>query len=320
MLAEQVRGDQVETYHDGAVAVVRPDGTPIFTHGDIDRPFFYRSSAKPFQAFVAMECGAELEPLELAMACASHRGFPVHVSIVRSMLASSGLDESALRCPHDWPLDRRARDMLIAGGETETRRVWHNCSGKHAGFLRACVASGWDTTTYLDPEHPLQRRIIEFATELGDFDVGPVAVDGCGAPVLRTTVRVMATMFARLATEDRFSKVRVAMHRYPGLTGSNNEGDSQIATAVNAVAKGGAVGCVGVGLLGQVGAAAKAWDGSNLIAYQAVSVAMAHSGYLPQTAQTVLREVMEPPVYGGGEVVGRYVSKLTPGHDGQRHH
>ncbi len=310
MLAEQIRGDQVETYHDGAVAIVRADGTLLFAHGDIDLPFFYRSSAKPFQAYVAMESGAALEPLELALACASHRGFPVHVAIVRSVLNSVGLDESDLGCPPDWPIAQPARDLLVASGETEERRIWHNCSGKHAGFLRACVASGWDTATYLDPEHPLQKRIIEFASELGGLDVRPVAVDGCGAPVLRTTVRAMATMFAKLATEDRFSRIRQAMHAYPSLTGSNGEGDSEIGIAANAVSKGGAVGCVGVALDGQVGAAAKAWDGSNLIAYQAVAVAMGQSGFLSPSMQDVLSGVISPPVYGGGRIVGRYVSKL----------
>ena len=312
MLAEQVRGNQVETYHDGAVAVLEPDGTVIFGSGDIDRSFFYRSSAKPFQAYVAMEAGADLNQLELAMSCASHRGFPVHVSLVGSMLAKVGLDESALQCPHDWPLASVARDQHVAAGVTEKRRIWHNCSGKHAGFLRACVANGWDLDSYLDPEHPLQKRIIDFASELGEFDVRPVGVDGCGAPVLKTTVRAMALMFSRLATEDRFAAVRTAMHRYPSLTGSNREGDSRIAIATNSVAKGGAVGCVGVGVEGHVGVAAKAWDGSNLIAYQAAAVIMDHLGLLSGTARTELDDVISPPVLGGGGVVGHYESRLVP--------
>ena len=32
-----------------------------------------------------------------------------------------------------------------------------NCCGKHAAMLATCVANGWPTATYLDPEHPLQR-------------------------------------------------------------------------------------------------------------------------------------------------------------------
>src|SRR5690606_32806760 len=118
------------------------------------------------------------------------------------------------------------------------RRVWHNCSGKHSGFLRACVGSGWPTSSYLDPEHPLQQRISAVITEVGGFDPDPVGVDGCGAPVHRTTARTMARMFAVLATDPRFETVYTAMHRYPALVGGNGEIDSTIASSLDAVAKG----------------------------------------------------------------------------------
>ena len=38
-----------------------------------------------------------------------------------------------------------------------------NCSGKHAAMLATCVANGWDTATYLAPDHPAPARIA------GDF-------------------------------------------------------------------------------------------------------------------------------------------------------
>lgn len=290
--------------------MLRSDGEIVFASGDIDRSFFYRSSAKPFQAFVSVSSGAELEPLELAMACASHRGLPVQVGIVESMLARAGLDESALRCPHDWPISSRAKQMLVGGGARSTRRIWHNCSGKHAGFLRACVASGWPIESYLDSGHPLQRRIIEFVSDVGDFDARPVGVDGCGAPVLRTSVRTMAMMFARLATEDRFSTIRSVMHRYPSLVGSNTEGDSRMGIATNSAVKGGAVGCVGVAVDGQLGIAAKAWDGSGLIAYQAAAMVLKGLGFVSDVGAVELADVLSPPVFGGGEVVGSFESRL----------
>jgi L-asparaginase II len=99
LLAEQLRSGLAETTHDGAVAVVDQTGALVAASGDIDRPFYIRSSAKPFQATIAQEAGANLGPLQMAMACASHRGFPVHIALVRSMLEDAGLDESDLRCP-----------------------------------------------------------------------------------------------------------------------------------------------------------------------------------------------------------------------------
>ena len=137
------------------MAVLSADGSVLASFGDIDRPFYLRSSAKPFQAAVSQEAGARLDALELAMAAASHRGYPVQIALVESMLDRAGLDESSLRCPHDWPLAPGAARLVASKGATSPRRVWHNCSGKHAGFLRACASQGWPLDSYLSPEHPL---------------------------------------------------------------------------------------------------------------------------------------------------------------------
>ncbi len=309
-LAEQIRSGLVETRHDGAVAVVAPDGSLIASSGDIDSPFFIRSSAKPFQATVSRESGADLDPLEMAMACASHRGFPVQVALVRGMLAAAGLDESALRCPPSWPLGADAVRVVLGERATEPRPIWNNCSGKHAGFLRACVASGWPTETYLSPEHPLQRKVIELVSELGGYSVEPVGVDGCGAPVLRTTTRVMAHLFARLATEQRLSPALEAMHRYPALVGANGEGDTEIAIAINAAVKAGAAGCVGVAVENRFGIAVKSWDGIGGVANVAAVSALEQLGILTSTAAGALSPVARPPVFGGGGAVGHFESRL----------
>lgn len=303
-LAVQVRSGLVETIHHGAVAVVASDGTLIASHGDIDRPFFIRSSAKPFQATVSQEAGADLDALEMAVACASHRGYPVHVAMVASMLARADLDESALQCPFDWPLGPGARDLMIRVGEREQRRIWHNCSGKHAAFLRACVASGWPIDSYLDPAHPLQQRVIEFVSELGDYPVQPVGVDGCGAPVLRTTARVMARLFAGLSNSDRLEAAFGAMHQYPALVAANGEGDTEIAVATHSAAKGGAAGCLGVATDRGYGLAVKSWDGSGSVANLAAVSALQQLDALGPTAGSVLERIMRPPVLGGGRPVG----------------
>ncbi len=288
------------------IAVADRRGEVVYRHGDIDRPFFLRSSAKPFQAYVSQEAGAELSPLELAMACASHRGFPVHTALVESVLAAGGLDESALRCPPDWPLSPVATRLVQELGASAGRRVWHNCSGKHAGFLRACVARGWPIDSYHDPGHPLQKRVIETVSELGSHSVEPVGVDGCGVPVLRTTARAMATMFARLAGDEALHEVFVAMHRYPALVASNGEGDTEIAIVSNSAAKGGAAGCLGVAVAGGLGIAVKSWDGSGLVANLAAAVTLQRLGRLSATASESLAPIVHPPVLGGGRAVGRY--------------
>lgn len=304
MLAARVRSGLVETLHDGAVAVVDADGSLIASSGDIDRPFYMRSSAKPFQAFVSQDSGAGLAPVELAMASASHRGLPAHIAIVESALAGGGMDASALRCPPDWPIRQSARDMLIGAGEREPRRIWHNCSGKHAGFLRACVAQGWPIDSYPDPAHPLQVRVIEVISELGEYNVEPVGVDGCGVPAMRTTARAMALLFARLGSDPSLRGVFDVMHRYPALIAANGEADAAIATAVHGAAKGGAQGCLGVGLASGVGLAVKSWDGLSDIAGVGAVAALDQLRLLPAPAKEWLEPVWRPLVLGGGEPVG----------------
>lgn len=310
MLAAQVRSGLVETTHEGVVAVADADGSLIAWSGDVDRPFFMRSSAKPFQGFVSQDSGAGLTPIELAQVCASHRGFPVHIALVRAILERGGLDESALDCPPDWPWGTAARDLVVAEGIKTPRSIWHNCSGKHAGFLRACVAQGWPTDSYLDPDHPLQKRIVEFVSDLGEFDPDPVGVDGCGAPVLRTTARAMARLFARLGSDARFDEVFTAMHRYPALIASNGEGDTEIAIATHSVAKGGAQGCLGIALDSGVGVAVKSWDGLGSVADVAGVATLQLLGVLSPTASESLQPVGSPPVRGGGTSVGITESKL----------
>jgi L-asparaginase II len=306
LLAAQVRSNLEETVHDGAVAVVAADGSLIASHGDIDRPFFLRSSAKPFQAFVSQRCGADLGLRELAMASASHRGFPVQVALVESMLAGAGVDESALGCPLDWPLSPRAREAVLRGGALRQRRIWHNCSGKHAGFLRACAARGWPLESYLSPAHPLQREIVETVSEIGRHGVEPVGVDGCGAPVLRTTSRVLALLFARLAVDPELRGVFTAMHRYPALVAANGEGDAEIAISTNSSAKGGAAGCLGVGVEGRFGVGVKSWDGLGPVANLSAAETLRQLGALTEVASSRLEQIIHPPVMGGGRSVGRF--------------
>lgn len=310
ILAVRNRSGLIETIHHGSVAVVDMSGEVVARSGDIDSVFYLRSSAKPFQALIAQEGGAGMSRQQLAMACASHDGDPVHIALVEQMLEEVGLDETSLRCPPSFPLGARARD-LVTSLDTEPRRVWHNCSGKHAAWLRSCVANSWPTDTYLDPDHPLQERIRALVSELGGFPVDPVGVDGCGAPVLRTTVRAMATMFARMAGDERFAMVFDAMHNYPALVSGTGNGDALIATAFHAAAKRGAAGCVGVAVKEQFGVGAKSWDGVGQVAEMAAAHAL--GSLMPTVAamSTALETVLNPEVLGGGEVVGGFESRLV---------
>lgn len=309
MLAARVRSGLVETFHDGAVAVCDSDGALIASHGDIDRPFFIRSAAKPFQAHVSQSEGAGLSNLELAVASASQRGHPIQVAIVEAMLADSGLGPENLGCPPDWPLARDAALGLARTGVSRPERVFHNCSGKHAAFLRACLAQSWPTQSYLSADHPLQIRVRDLLSALGRHDPEPIGVDGCGAPVYRTTARALGLMYARVPRD--LGDVFAAMHQYPALVGENGAGDTTIATALNAVAKIGAEGCLGVGLADQIGIGAKSWDGRSDVAVVAVIEALDQLGRLEQSQRQSLSALASPVVSGGDQVVGALEPRLS---------
>jgi L-asparaginase II len=305
VIVASIRSGLVEAVHPVSAVAVDATGEVVRSLGeDLDRPFFMRSATKPFQAFVSQGSGAGLGTEQMAVASASHGGQPVHVAHVREMLMGAGLDESALLCPPDHPLSTSAADRWAAAG-LPAARVLHNCSGKHAAMLRACVASGWPLS-YTDADHPLQRRNIEVAAEVTGASVEPMGVDGCGVPTLRSDVVGLGRAFASLATEGRFEEVRIAMQRFPSLTGDGLREESRVARWLPAAVKNGAEGCVGVAWAeGGMGFGAKAWTGSHKAVMVAVLELMIRLGVVPPTVREALDDVIRPPVLGGGRLQGR---------------
>lgn len=301
----------VEELHQGAVAVVSPAGRTVATFGEVDRPFFIRSAAKPFQARVALDVGVELEPVQLALACASHSGQPVHVAVVESILSRYGLTVSTLACPPSRPAPSADR-RLAAAGNTSPDPRYHGCSGKHAVMLAACVVAGWPTVDYLDPAHPLQARIGAYLAEVTGAPATSPGVDGCGAPVWTVTTKSLAFAYSRLGTDPALAEAGTAMARYPRLVGGEGE-DADIAVWLGIPVKVGAAGCMAASVHGY-GIAAKAWSGRGSVAAIGILLGLDHLGVLTSCLRERLDHVRRPLVYGGGREVGRYrvVAGLEP--------
>ncbi len=287
--------------------MIDASGRTLRQWGDPDRPLYYRSAIKAFQALISQEAGAALPPEHLAVACASHSGTAAHVAIVRSILAAGGLDEHDLRCPPDFPLGQGARRLAIGRG-ARMRRVFHNCSGKHSGFLRACAAQGWPIETYLEPDHPLQQRVATLLIEMTGVGGLPPGVDGCGAPTLRGSIRGLARAFARLSTEDRFTEIRNAMSAYPALTSGNDRPDGRLGMWWGGPSKGGAQGVMAAARHG-VGIATKSHGGSITVAVQALIEIADDIGMLSPAAAQALERDRRPSVIGGGRPVGEVVPR-----------
>jgi L-asparaginase II len=203
-LAEVTRGPLVESVHLGHAAVVTGDGRLVRALGDPDAIVFLRSSAKPFQAMPALLDGAAgrfgFTDAEVALACGSHEGEPLHVETARRMLEKAGLGPDALRCGLKPPLNEDEADALIARGERLT--TLHNeCSGEHAAMAALARHLGADLDAYIEGGHPVQRRVREVVARFAgvDADALATATDGCRIPTFAVPLRTAALMYARLA-------------------------------------------------------------------------------------------------------------------------
>jgi L-asparaginase II len=307
-LVRVVRSDLTESIHLGHVAVCDPSGRLIAVAGDPDRMLFSRSSMKPLQASVSLRRIGESLPVELAaIMCASHNGEPVHVRTVRRLLRAGALSERHLRCPPDLPMAAAARR-----GASGPRRVYHNCSGKHAGMLLACDRSGFEFDGYLAPSHPLQREIRRAVRTATDVEPS-IGVDGCGAPVHWLPLRAMATLFARLAGPERLGRYTEpaatavgAMRAEPYLVAGRGRSDTTIMEAVpEVITKVGAEGLHCAAVLGQgIGVAVRIDDGSDRGAAPAMLKVLELLGVLDAERLERLAPVAAPAVLGGGHPVG----------------
>ncbi len=203
ILIEVTRGDAVESCHRGAFVVADAKGAILASAGDPEMAIYPRSAVKPLQALPLVETGAasrfDLTHKEIALACASHKGEPAHVEAVEGWLNRIGLDTGALECGMHMPLSAEAVKPLIRGQRRLTP-AFHNCSGKHTGFLCTCVAHGERTRGYIEASHPAQRRVTAVLAEMMDCDLSrvPMARDGCSIPVFLVPLRNLALGMARL--------------------------------------------------------------------------------------------------------------------------
>ncbi len=304
VVAHVVRSGFVESVHRGLAAVTAPDGSLERSVGDPRTPIFPRSSLKPLQAVASLRAGAPLAAQALALACASHTGEPRHLRGVQEVLAASGLSVADLRNTPGRPGEESAlADWLRAGRGDES--LAQNCSGKHAGMLAACVASGWPTAGYLDADHPLQRLVLATVAELTAERIVALGVDGCGAPVPVFPLVGLARAFGRLAAAADGPERRVAdaMRDHPAFVGGLDRPDSDLMAGVpGLVAKLGAEEVFAVGLPDGRGVAVKIADGGR--AARVVTAALLR-GLVPPDAVTRLAEC---PVLGHGRPVGAVVA------------
>ena len=319
-LALVERGGRAECVHRGSVVVADRDGRIRYAAGDPGLPLYLRSACKPLQALPLVEGGGVekfgLTGAELSVICASHAAEPVHLEAVRSILSKIGLDPSALRCGPHVPHDPATAAALARAGRAP-EAIHSNCSGKHSGMLASCVLYGWPTETYLEPAHPLQRRI---AGIIADFcangDPLPHATDGCGVPTFHANVAQLAQAFGRLADPAGLPAPRAAavrrigdaMAAYPVMVSGTGRLVTSLMEAMGdrLFCKGGAEGGFGIALRSRgLGIAVKIEDGNaRAVGPILVEVLRQLGAAGPAEAQTLAVHAQPKVTNTRGEVVG----------------
>ncbi|MEP9363484.1 asparaginase [Nocardioides sp. CN2-186] len=301
VVAELVRSGFVEGHHYGSVVALASDGSVEWSVGSADEPVLPRSCNKPLQALAMVRLGLDLPPDLLALACASHSGEPFHVDGVRRILAAADLDESDLQTPADYPLDPVERDSVLRSGGAPSS-ILMNCSGKHAAMLATCVVNGWDTATYLAVDHPLQVAIRATFEELTG-EASEVAVDGCGAPLLSTSLTGLAHAFRSLAVAADGPERRIAdaVRSHPEFVSGTRRDERELLVAIpGAIGKMGAESAFALALEDGRAFALKVDDGA-MRAWPVVLVAALRRAGVDGDA---VRRIGLAPLLGGAVQVG----------------
>ena len=216
VLAEYIRSGVVESQHRGFLIALNADGSVNLELGDSSHKIFPRSTVKSFQAAAMVRHGLQLEPRLLALGASSHSGSAEHIAAVREILATVGLDETALQCMLDKPLGEPERR---AYGDQAPTRIAMNCSGKHAAMLVTCVKNGWSIDNYLDADHPLQVACREELENLSGEKITLTSTDGCGAPLFLISVAGLARAIRAItiSTDVVHSSVIEASRAFPEM-------------------------------------------------------------------------------------------------------
>jgi len=329
------RGGITESRHRGHIVAVESDANIVAHLGAPETVTYLRSSAKPHQAIPLIVSGAAdrfgFNEREIALACASHSGEPIHTEVAASMLKKIGLGAEALRCGTHEPYSAEVTRRLREKGEAPNV-LQNNCSGKHVGMLALALHLGAPTETYDQPDNPVQlaigRTIAQFSgIPLEDIAVG---VDGCGVPVFGITVKAMALMYARLIappasyddkTKDACRRIVSAMSTYPELIGGTVDRlDTEIMRAAKGrlVSKVGAQGVYTVGVLPSeewprgFGLALKIEDGDDHRARPTVVIeSLRQLGILAdESLEAVARYAFFPVHNRRGDVVGEVTAEF----------
>ncbi len=316
-LVEVLRGDLLESVHQGHAVVCDDLGQIVDAWGDPTATIYPRSSCKMVQALPLLEsgAGAHLTDEQLALACASHNGAAIHTDRVQAWLNDLDLTDDAFRCGPQMPADKDARYGLIRAHEKPCQ-IHNNCSGKHAGFLTLTkhLRAGPD---YELIDHPVQQACKAAFEEVTQETSPMFGIDGCSAPNHACTVHGLARAMAFFASADDRADTRsqaaarltTAMATYPELVAGETRACTDLMRAMDhkVAVKTGAEG-VFIAIIPEkrLGVALKIADGATRASEAAIAAILVKLGVLnPEHPAAKAR--MAPPVQNWRKTVTGHI-------------
>jgi len=243
--------------------------------GDVSFELWSRSLLKPWQLLtnfaILKKNYPTLNDEHFALFMASHSAESAHIKVLEEILAITGVDESQLKCPPANPADNSMRERLKERGE-KPRRRYHNCSGKHSGYLAAVKASlGEDKMSdYLRESEAHNLRLRKILTTLSgrDDSTFTATTDGCQLPNYALSPTEMSYFYMTLLNKaalpqealhnnelfEPYDQLGALMLKNPLMVSGHNRLDYKIMTkelfsdAPLMVAKEGADGLLGIGV------------------------------------------------------------------------
>ncbi len=306
------RGDVEESIHFGAAAVVNSSGELVHSIGNPELVTFPRSALKFIQAVALIETGAaeayNLDHRHLSLTCASHMGEPFHIELVSEWLNLIGLSADDLACGPDYPLDQDSCLNRLRNRE-DRNSIFHNCSGKHTGFLTVCQYLGFEPKGYNQLEHPVQQLFLQNLDYFIQSDSKKLnwQVDGCTFPAPAIKLKDMAHAMARFVDHENLEesksqashKLQEAIAKYPEYMSGTHELAAHLTNATNGriLAKIGAEGYhIAIDRDQKLGMALKIADGSvRGINFLLVSL-LDELGLLNQQEKNELEQFLHPTI------------------------
>jgi len=290
IVVEARRNGIVEARHRVHAVAVR-NGEIVAAAGDPHLVCFMRSSSKPIQALPLARARGDLGDADLAIASASHRATEDQIAAARALLAKAPATEDDLECG------------LQEGRPPQ--RIFHNCSGKHAGMLGLARAYDWPTANYRLADHPVQLAARDAHVEAAQSEPTATAIDGCGVVTFAFPLDRMAHAFARLAHLDGGDRVTHAIRTRPDLVGGRDGADFHLMQrAPGWFAKGGAEGLLCAADDAGTGVVLKAEDGSSR------SLEPALAAFLAPLGVDLADLAVTPITNSRGERVGELATSL----------